>query len=280
MNAPLTASRALLLRRLVPRHKSVSAPRRYKSTRPIESPHSSQPPQPPVKPTDSKPAANAATNTIPGPSWAWVEPLTAPYRFYSRSQARRPYLTQFISSLTIYLCGDISAQNINPSSEDSSWDFPRTLRALIIGGISSIPSYRWFMYLGQSFNYSSKILSLATKVLVNQLMFTPIFNTYFFGMQALLIGASPEEIWERVKKTVPTSVVNSCKLWPAVTAFLFAFVKPQNRSVIAGECVQCYNLLCWCFQSHRTDRRFRRNCYWMANLPFSTKSKSSKCSCC
>jgi hypothetical protein len=43
-----------------------------------------------------------------------------------------------------------------------------------------------FVYLGNCFNYTSPILSLLTKVVVNQLAFTPLFNTYFFGMQSLL----------------------------------------------------------------------------------------------
>lgn len=90
------------------------------------------------------------------------------------------------------------------------------------------------MFLNSHFNYSSKILSLATKVTVNQIVFTPIFNTYFFGMQSLLSGDSPPEIWERIKRTVPTSIINSYKLWPAVTAFNFTFIDPQYRSIFAG----------------------------------------------
>ncbi len=91
-----------------------------------------------------------------------------------------------------------------------------------------------FMFLGNNFNYSSKVLSLATKVTVNQICFTPIFNTYFFGMQSFLSGDSLPEVWERIKRTVPISMMNSCKLWPAVTAFSFTFINPQYRSIFAG----------------------------------------------
>lgn len=90
------------------------------------------------------------------------------------------------------------------------------------------------MFLNNNFNYSSKILSLVTKVTVNQIAFTPIFNTYFFGMQSLLSGDSLPEVWDRIKRTVPTSMINSCKLWPAVTAFSFTFIEPQYRSIFAG----------------------------------------------
>ena len=91
------------------------------------------------------------------------------------------------------------------------------------------------MYLGQSFNYSSKTLSLALKVVINQIVFAPIFNSYFFGMSSFLAGDSFGQIWERVQDTVPTSVFNSLKLWPAVTAFNFTYVQPQNRALFAGE---------------------------------------------
>jgi hypothetical protein len=97
------------------------------------------------------------------------------------------------------------------------------------------------MYLGTLFNYPSATLSLLTKVVVNQIMYTPLFNTYFFGMQALLSGThSPltlegwKGIGEHIKRTVPTSVYNSCKLWPAVTAFSFTVVGPEYRSIFGG----------------------------------------------
>ena len=65
-------------------------------------------------------------------------------------------------------------------------------------------------------------------------MFTPVFNSYFFGMQSLLSGDSFADAWERIKKTVPTSFINSCKLWPAVTAFNFTYILPQYRALFAG----------------------------------------------
>lgn len=90
------------------------------------------------------------------------------------------------------------------------------------------------MFLSRNFNYSSLLLSLAAKITVNQCVFTPVFNTYFFGMQALLAGDTLADSWERVKKTVPISLMNSIKLWPAVTAINFTFVPIEYRSIFAG----------------------------------------------
>jgi protein Mpv17 len=90
------------------------------------------------------------------------------------------------------------------------------------------------MFLGTHFNYPSRLLSLTTKVVVNQLAFAPVFNSYFFGMQSFLSGDNLSEVWERIQRTVPISFVNSCKLWPAVTAFSFTFIGAQYRSIFAG----------------------------------------------
>lgn len=197
-----------------------------------------------------------AQQTIPGPSWLWLEPIYEPFRAYGRVQQRKPYMTQFISSLVIYFVGDLVAQGIagdvvavdEPSAEEEGepeqkgwvqqWsddrDWSRTGRAIVIGGVSSIPSYKWFLWLGNNFNYTSKVLSLTTKVVVNQALFTPLFNSYFFGMQSLLSGATLSDCAERIKNTVPTSWINSCKLWPIVTAFSFTYIPIQYRSIFGG----------------------------------------------
>ena len=47
-------------------------------------------------------------------------------------------------------------------------------------------------------------------------------------------GENAWAAWERMRDTVPTSWVNSCKFWPAVTAFSFTFVPVQHRNVFAG----------------------------------------------
>ncbi|KAF1946725.1 hypothetical protein EJ02DRAFT_499904 [Clathrospora elynae] len=199
--------------------------------------------------------APESTQTIPGPSWLWLDPIYEPFRAYGRVQQRKPYMTQFVSSLVIYFVGDLVAQSIaTPSTpietilepaeeeEEKGWlqqwsskrDWARTGRALAIGGLSSIPAYKWFLWLGNNFNYGSKVLSLTTKVAVNQAFFTPIFNSYFFGMQSLLSGATTPEIIERIKNTVPTSWINSCKVWPIVTAFIFTYIPVQYRSIFGG----------------------------------------------
>ncbi|KAK1826186.1 hypothetical protein QBC39DRAFT_269553 [Podospora conica] len=187
-------------------------------------------PPSPTKPARSEDQIPTPNNVPTLPFWQRLGPLTRAAEAYARAQRKRPYTTQLCSSLVIYLCSDLSAQSMGPRDYDPL----RTVRSLIIGGLSAIPSYNWFMWLSHSFNYPSRLLSLATKVVVNQVCFTPVFNTYFFGMHALLAGENMAAVWERIKRTVPTSVVNSCKLWPAVTAFSFTFIPIEYRSLFGG----------------------------------------------
>ncbi|KAK5628405.1 hypothetical protein RRF57_004120 [Xylaria bambusicola] len=193
----------------------------------------------------------------PPPFWQRLGPLTRAVQAYGRAQRARPWVTQVASTLIVYLCADFGAQWISSGGIDEvdskvkgqesgaeevggtkeagrKHDWARTARSLAIGGTAAIPGYMWFTFLSRSFNYSSKVLSIGIKVTVNQLMFTPLFNVYFFGAQALLSGDTLAEAWRRVYNTVPVSFVNSCKLWPAVTAFNFAFVPFEYRSIFGG----------------------------------------------
>lgn len=95
------------------------------------------------------------------------------------------------------------------------------------------PSHR-FLFLGTHFNYASKWASITIKVLIQQFFFAPIFNTYFFGMQALLSGNPPSAIIHRVIATVPESVVSSAKFWPAVTALNFTLIPAHLRFAFSG----------------------------------------------
>ena len=75
----------------------------------------------------------------PLPLWQRLGPLSIMFNSYARAQRKRPYITQFCSSLVIYFCGDLAAQQI----AGEKYNIWRTLRSLVIGGISSIPSYKW-----------------------------------------------------------------------------------------------------------------------------------------
>lgn len=164
---------------------------------------------------------------VPSPLWYYrhLGPVKNFVTWFSRMQRRRPLTVGLMTSLTTYFCGDILAQEIGREEYDGK----RTLRMLAIGALASVPGYKWFMYLGSHFNYGSTFTTITIKVLIQQFFFAPIFNTYFFGMQAILAGANPSAVIERVKGAVPESVISSAKFWPAVTALNFTVIPAHLR---------------------------------------------------
>ncbi|KAI1327172.1 hypothetical protein F5Y16DRAFT_205603 [Xylariaceae sp. FL0255] len=205
----------------------------------------------PLPKTESHPAtppvlqAAASVGVTPLPIWQRLGPLTIAMKAYGHSSRTRPWATQVASTLVIFFLGDVGAQWMKMDGEEEAedgtvvvterkHDWVRTGRSMLIGGATAIPAYLWFSWLSRSFNYSSKILSIGTKVAVQQCVWAPLFNTYFFAAQALLSGDTLEQTWRRVCDTVPPSLKNSIKLWPAITAFSFAFIPFEYRSIFAG----------------------------------------------
>ncbi|KAK2768220.1 hypothetical protein FQN54_000072 [Arachnomyces sp. PD_36] len=228
--------------------------RRYNSSS-SSSEHKPSSPPTPSKQSTTPPNPTTPTPTTPKTARSIREiitsgPLGRAADVYSRTQARRPWATQMVCTAVIYLFGDLSAQLVfgdeggdkekeemeedKEGEKKGGYDPLRTMRHLSIGIVASVPSYTWFMYVHNNFNFPSKILSILTKVLVQQITFTPIFNIYFFSAQSLLAGSSPTDTLERLKKAVPTSVLNSFKLWPAVSAFSFVYVKAEFRPLFFG----------------------------------------------
>ncbi|KAI5845788.1 hypothetical protein DFP73DRAFT_402800 [Morchella snyderi] len=163
-------------------------------------------------------------------------PVVRTFDRYGQAQRKRPYVTQLLTSIAIYALGDLNAQFLF-GEEGVAYDPVRTGRNIAIGGVFSIPSYLWFKYLGESFNFRSKLLSISTRVLVNQIFFTPVFLAAFFTLQSVFssVGTvSTREMVDTLKKTIPTAYINSCKLWPAVTAVNFWFVPLEFRALFGG----------------------------------------------
>lgn len=205
-----------------PFHRSIATEEQLKTAELQKTPHT------PNQIVTEVPHAKVASLVIDVPSPLWyyrLGPVKDFVSWFSRIQRRRPLTVAVGTSLTTYLCGDLLAQEIG--RED--YDGYRTLRMLAIGAFASIPGYKWFMWLGTHFNYGSTVGTITVKVLIQQFFFAPIFNTYFFGMQAILAGSSPSGVIERIKGAVPESVISSAKFWPAVTALNFTVIPAHLR---------------------------------------------------
>ncbi|KAF8463124.1 hypothetical protein BDZ91DRAFT_625899, partial [Kalaharituber pfeilii] len=161
-------------------------------------------------------------------------PLVRAFHAYGKAHNKRPYTTQLLTSVVIYLLGDLNAQLLFPE-KDKQYDPVRTLRMITIGSILSAPSYRWFLFLSNLFSPKiPKAIAVGLRVLINQLCFTPVFLTTYFSLQSIFTGDSAEETARKLQETLPTAYKNSCQLWPAVTAINFWLIKLEYRSIVSG----------------------------------------------
>lgn len=104
---------------------------RNNSTVAPDSPHN--------KSTTTGPKIPTAAVIPPLPLWQRLGPLTWAIQGFGRAQRKRPYTTQFISTLVIYFLGDLGAQSLR----DGDYEPERTAKSLAIGAGSSIPTYLW-----------------------------------------------------------------------------------------------------------------------------------------
>ncbi|EFE36255.1 uncharacterized protein ARB_05194 [Trichophyton benhamiae CBS 112371] len=156
--------------------------------------------------------------------------------WYGDKQKKRPYWTQFFSTVVIFLLSDFSAQLLVPwiTNDTTHDDQQKTQSGDNAEAAKGILENDRFMFVHNNFNYASKFLSIATKVVLSQVIYAPLFNVYFFSAQSLLSGASWAETLQRLQVTLPVSIVNSAKIWPAVSAFMFLYIDPAFRAIFAG----------------------------------------------
>lgn len=84
-------------------------------------------------------ATSAQNAVISRPLWLRLGPVTRAAQAYGRSQKKRPYVTQTITSMFIFFFADLGAQSMN----DDEYDPARTVRNIIIGAGTAIPAYSW-----------------------------------------------------------------------------------------------------------------------------------------
>ncbi|SCO86167.1 uncharacterized protein FRV6_10294 [Fusarium oxysporum] len=90
------------------------------------------------------------------------------------------------------------------------------------------------MFLGHRFNYESAPLSTGVKALVNQAIYTPLVNVYFFGAHAFLSGENVATASKRIETGVALNIPRSILYWPLVTTLNFTYVQSQSRSIAAS----------------------------------------------
>ncbi|PGH13101.1 hypothetical protein AJ80_06473 [Polytolypa hystricis UAMH7299] len=108
-----------------------------------------------------------------------------------------------------------------------SHDFMRTLRLGIYGGgIFGPVAARWYTFLQRRVVLSRPAATTVARVAMDQVLFTPVSLSMFFGVTSLMEGKNPVE---KIKSNLWSTYKLNLMLWPWAQLANFALIPPQHR---------------------------------------------------
>ena len=130
---------------------------------------------------------------------------TMAWKAYNKLLDTQPLLTKACTSLIGFTAGDVLAQNFVDKSE--KYDFARTARLASFGFLIHGTTGHYFYGFLDSKIPGTAPMTVATKVITDQLFWNPIFGLMFFSYLGLAEGKTPAQIWEKIKTDLKTAVM-------------------------------------------------------------------------
>ena len=152
-----------------------------------------------------------------------------------------PPLTKALTSLTGFTLGDLLAQNFIEDS-DKPYDLMRTVRLGSFGFLLHGTTGHYFYGFLDSKLPGTKPQTVATKVLIDQTIWNPIFGLMFFGYLNVMEGKSFEDYTNKIKADLKTAVMGSWAVWVPAHTINFAFIPPQQRLLYINSIQIGYNV--------------------------------------
>ena len=162
--------------------------------------------------------------------------------FYSSALSRKgvkSILTKSFSSFFAFLVGDFLSQMFQNTRE--VFNFVRFLRMGVFGGLLHGPlGHFFYRNLEKSFPGSDGV-TVVKKVLIDQLLYTPLFAAVFFTYNGLAAGFPWGTVIAATKggKAVLTYASISYLVWP-ITHFINYKAIPPNKRLLFVNLAQVY----------------------------------------
>mmetsp|Transcript_20580 Transcript_20580/g.32407 ORF Transcript_20580/g.32407 Transcript_20580/m.32407 type:complete len:364 (+) Transcript_20580:3-1094(+) len=143
-----------------------------------------------------------------------------------------PLATKAVTSATVYTIGDILAQR-QEGNDIGKLDRWRVVRSLLAGFIGHGPMCHVWYHVSEDF--FTNVLQLHAwwdfipKIVVDQLIFGPIWNNSYILLLGLMQFQKPSQIWDDMKRTTIPLVISGLKLWPFVHCITYGLIPVENR---------------------------------------------------
>lgn len=154
-------------------------------------------------------------------------------RWYQMKLARRPLLTQSITTAVLFATGDVMAQQGVEQVGLDKHNLARTGRMALYGGCVFGPAATtWFNFLARRINFpKSPNLTIAARVLTDQSVFASTNLFCFLSSMAIMEGSDPKE---KLNSTYFEALKKNWMVWPAVQAINFKFVPLEHRVLVVN----------------------------------------------
>lgn len=154
--------------------------------------------------------------------------VTVAWSRYLRSLEREPIKTKAITSGTLAALSDITAQKL---ASNAPLNWRRTLALALFGFVWSGPSnHYWQLFTNQLFKGKKDAASVAQKVLIDNLVYSPVFNLLVMAYIGTVVeGRSFSFVQTKIKRDFPALQMDSWKLWPLVSLILYKYVPLKLR---------------------------------------------------
>eukprot|EP01098_Paradermamoeba_levis_P014968 TRINITY_DN7372_c0_g1_i1.p1 TRINITY_DN7372_c0_g1~~TRINITY_DN7372_c0_g1_i1.p1 ORF type:complete len:197 (+),score=56.39 TRINITY_DN7372_c0_g1_i1:56-592(+) len=163
---------------------------------------------------------------------------------YLTALNRRPLITKAITSCVISGAGNIVAQRV--IEQNPKIDRTRLKKFSSYGFLVGMIIHNWFEFLNFLFKdfKGSKGSEIVQKLALDQLLFSPLLNTFFYTYMAFLEGKL-SSLPDILRQRLLTTQLAGWRIWPAFQLINFYFVPPHLR-------VLCSNLVAF-FLEHSFD---------------------------
>jgi len=160
---------------------------------------------------------------------------------YNKLLDAQPLLTKACTSLIGFTAGDVLAQNfINDG--DQPYDVSRTLRLASFGFLLHGTTGHYFYGFLDSKMPGTKPVTVASKVMIDQFFWNPIFGCMFFGYLNFTEGKSVEDLKIKLQSDLKTAVMGSWAVWIPAHTVNFAFIPPAQRLLYINTIQIGYNV--------------------------------------
>jgi protein Mpv17 len=147
---------------------------------------------------------------------------------YNEVLESSPLPTKAVTSLVGFTIGDLLAQNFL-GEKGAPLDVKRLLRLASFGLAVHGPIGHYFYgALDEKFPKKDAV-TVAIKVLIDQVLWAPIFTVIFFAWIELLQGSGLQKIKAKINQDLVRGVTASWKVWPLVHVINFRFIPSSQR---------------------------------------------------